>query len=140
MLRWGWGWDGDEVGVVSGLKDKYCIVGVGETAYSRHSGRSTRSLGAEAVRKAINEAGLDPTQVNGMLCYHVGDSTSSSRKTASGSPNSHREPQIDRPCQDAQPSATERPLTRGPKTLIPGPRVGFVVERSYPRPSGGFRG
>jgi acetyl-CoA acetyltransferase len=62
---------------VAGLRDKYCIAGVGETAYSRRSGRSTRSLGAEAVRKAILDAGLDADDVNGMLCYHTGDSTSS---------------------------------------------------------------
>jgi acetyl-CoA acetyltransferase len=62
---------------VTGVKDKYCIVGVGETPYSRHSGRSTRSLGAEAVRNAMADAGLDPSEVNGMLSYHGNDSTSS---------------------------------------------------------------
>src|ERR1700749_4491911 len=62
---------------VTGLKDKYCIVGVGETAYSRHSGRSTRSMGAEAVRNAIIDAGIDPDDVNGMLSYHANDSTTS---------------------------------------------------------------
>jgi acetyl-CoA acetyltransferase len=62
---------------VTGVKDKYCIVGVGETPYSRHSGRSTRSLGAEAVRNAMSDAGLDPWDVNGMLSYHGNDSTSS---------------------------------------------------------------
>jgi acetyl-CoA acetyltransferase len=59
------------------LKDKYCIVGVGETPYVRGAGRSTRSLGVEAVRNAIVDAGLDPTSVNGMLSYQVGDSVSS---------------------------------------------------------------
>jgi acetyl-CoA acetyltransferase len=60
---------------MAGLKDKYCIVGIGETAYSRNSGRSTRSLGTEAVRNAMNDAGLNPCDINGMLCYQVGDST-----------------------------------------------------------------
>jgi acetyl-CoA acetyltransferase len=63
---------------VTGLRDKYCIVGVGETAYTRSSGRSTRSMGAEAVRNAMRDAGLGPEDVNGMMCYHAGDSTSSS--------------------------------------------------------------
>jgi acetyl-CoA acetyltransferase len=62
---------------VTGLKDKYCIVGVGETPYSRHSGRSTRSMGAEAVRKAMTDAGLASDDVNGMLSYHSNDSTTS---------------------------------------------------------------
>ena len=34
-----------------GLKDKYCIVGVGETEYSRDSRRSTRAMAVEAIRR-----------------------------------------------------------------------------------------
>ncbi|MFI0408042.1 thiolase C-terminal domain-containing protein [Actinomadura sp. 3N508] len=60
---------------MGGLKDKYCIVGVGETDYVRGSGRTTRSMGVEAVRNAMNDAGLDATDIDGMLCYQVGDST-----------------------------------------------------------------
>ncbi|MBO0730281.1 MAG: hypothetical protein J2P57_13560 [Acidimicrobiaceae bacterium] len=60
---------------MTGLKDKYCIVGIGETAFSRNAGRSTRSLGAEAVQRAMADAGLGPEDVDGMLNYHVGDST-----------------------------------------------------------------
>ena len=59
------------------LKDKYAIVGVGETEYSRASGRSTRALGVEAIRNAIYDAGLTPQDVDGMLSYHGGDSTPS---------------------------------------------------------------
>ena len=59
------------------LRDKYCIVGVGETEYSRGSGRTTRALGAEAIRNAMHDAGLAPDQVDGMLSYHGGDSTPS---------------------------------------------------------------
>src|SRR5262249_21345255 len=60
---------------LAGLKGRYCIVGIGETTYSRHSGRSTRSLGTEAVRRAMHDAGLQPWEIDGMLNYHVGDST-----------------------------------------------------------------
>ena len=59
------------------LRDKYCIVGVGETEYSRGSGRTTRALGAEAIRNAMHDAGLAQDQVDGMLSYHGGDSTPS---------------------------------------------------------------
>ena len=58
-------------------RDQYCIVGVGETEYSRASGRTTRAMGAEAIRNAIHDAGLTPDQVDGMLSYHGGDSTPS---------------------------------------------------------------
>lgn len=56
------------------LRDKYAIVGVGETAYTRGSGRSTRSMAAEAVRKAVADAGLALSDVDGMLSYQRNDS------------------------------------------------------------------
>ena len=57
------------------LTDKYCIVGVGETTYSKNSGKTTRAMGAEAVRNAIHDAGITAADVNGLLSYHGGDST-----------------------------------------------------------------
>ena len=60
------------------LRDKYCIVGVGETDYSRGSGRSTRALAVEAIRNAVADAGLTTKDIDGMLSYHGGDSTMSS--------------------------------------------------------------
>jgi acetyl-CoA acetyltransferase len=57
------------------LRDKYAIVGVGETAYTRGSGKTTRALATFAVRQAIRDAGLEPGDVDGMLSYQSGDST-----------------------------------------------------------------
>ena len=37
------------------LRDKYAIVGVGETTYTRGSGMTTRALGTWAVRNAIED-------------------------------------------------------------------------------------
>ncbi len=59
------------------LKDKYCIVGVGETEYSRQSGRSTRAMAVEAIRNAMADAGLGRDAVDGMMSYQSGDSTPS---------------------------------------------------------------
>ena len=59
------------------LRGKYAIVGIGETEYSRGSGRTTRAMGAEAIRKAMDDAGLNSQEVDGMLSYHGGDSTPS---------------------------------------------------------------
>ena len=67
---------------MSHLRDKYCIVGVGETEYSRGSGRSTRAMAVEAVRKAILDAGLKASDVDGMMSYQNGDSTPSCRQTS----------------------------------------------------------
>src|SRR5713226_1009353 len=58
------------------LRDKYAIVGVGETTYTRGSNKTTRALGSWAVRNAILDAGLKPTDIDGMLDYSGGDSTS----------------------------------------------------------------
>ena len=57
------------------LRDKYATVGVGETAYTRGSGRTTRALATQAVRNAISDAGLKPADIDGMLSYQSGDST-----------------------------------------------------------------
>ena len=59
-----------------GLKDQYAIVGIGMTEISRDSGRTTRALGVEAVRAAMQDAGLGAGEVDGMLSYHGNDSTS----------------------------------------------------------------
>jgi acetyl-CoA acetyltransferase len=57
------------------LRDKYAIVGVGETTYTRGAGKTTRALGTWAVRNAIEDAGLKPSDIDGMLSYQMGDST-----------------------------------------------------------------
>src|SRR5712691_10581903 len=57
------------------LRDTYCVVGVGETEYSRASGRTTRAMAVEAIRRAILDAGLTARDVDGMLDYQGGDST-----------------------------------------------------------------
>ena len=62
----------------SALKDKYSIVGIGETDYTRGSGRSTRALAIEAIRNAVTDAGLKMQDIDGMLSYHGGDSVNSS--------------------------------------------------------------
>src|ERR1700748_1818234 len=58
------------------LRDKYAVVGVGETTYTRGSGRTTRALGTWAVPHAILDAALKPPHIDGMSCYQGGDSTS----------------------------------------------------------------
>src|SRR5205823_12158208 len=58
------------------LRDKYAIVGIGETTYTRGSGITTRALGTWAVRNAILDAGLQASDIDGMLDYSGGDSTS----------------------------------------------------------------
>ncbi|MFH1146456.1 MAG: transporter [Pseudomonadota bacterium] len=48
-------------------KDKFAIVGIGDTEYSRKSGVSTTVLGLEAAKKAAEDAGLKPRDIDGMI-------------------------------------------------------------------------
>ncbi|MEC9284426.1 MAG: hypothetical protein VYC36_00465 [Pseudomonadota bacterium] len=56
------------------LRGKYAIVGVGETPYTRGSGTTTRALGTHAVRCAVEDAGLEMDDIDGMLSYSGNDS------------------------------------------------------------------
>ena len=53
------------------LKDRYCIVGIGETEYSRNSGRTTRAMAVEAIKKALDDAGLRSGDVDGMIAAGI---------------------------------------------------------------------
>jgi acetyl-CoA acetyltransferase len=50
------------------------VIGIGRTAYSRNSGRTTRSMAVSAGRDAIADAGLVPGDVDGICTYMVNDS------------------------------------------------------------------
>lgn len=51
------------------LGDKAAIVGIGATEFSKESGRSEMSLACEAVAAAIADAGLQPSDIDGMVTY-----------------------------------------------------------------------
>ncbi len=49
------------------LKDKACIVGVGESTFSRGSGKTDLRLLLDASMSAINDAGLKPHDIDGII-------------------------------------------------------------------------
>jgi acetyl-CoA acetyltransferase len=51
------------------LSNKAAIVGAGNTEFSKNSGRSELSLACEAVLAALDDAGLKPSDVDGMVTY-----------------------------------------------------------------------
>lgn len=59
------------------LKDKAAIAGIGWTPFSRNSGVSVLALALEACRRAIEDAGLSPQDIDGVACYEFGDSVPS---------------------------------------------------------------
>ena len=57
---------GGRVGV---RRSAAAVVGLGQTAYTRGSGRDEWSLAIEAVAAAIEDSGLDPGDVDGLVRY-----------------------------------------------------------------------
>lgn len=51
------------------LSGKTAIAGIGATEFSKESGRSEMQLAVEAVMGALNDAGIDPSEVDGMSSY-----------------------------------------------------------------------
>lgn len=51
------------------LKDEACIVGIGETEFSKNSGRSELQLACEAVSAALDDCGLEPSKVDGLTTF-----------------------------------------------------------------------
>ena len=45
------------------------IAGIGQTEFSKNSGRSELQLAAEAAKAALDDAGLDPADVDGMITF-----------------------------------------------------------------------
>ncbi len=49
------------------LRDKSCVTGIGETAYMRGSTKTAFELQIESSLKAINDAGLSPKDIDGII-------------------------------------------------------------------------
>jgi 3-oxoacyl-[acyl-carrier-protein] synthase III len=48
------------------MKDQVAIVGIGTTGYARDLGRTAPTLAIEAGSAAIKDAGLRPSDINGV--------------------------------------------------------------------------
>jgi acetyl-CoA acetyltransferase len=53
------------------LSGKAAIAGIGATEFSKDSGRSELQLAAEAVRAALTDAGLAPSDVDGLVTFSM---------------------------------------------------------------------
>jgi acetyl-CoA acetyltransferase len=51
------------------LKDEAVIAGIGQTEFSKNSGRSELLLACAAVKAALDDAGLTPGDVDGMTTF-----------------------------------------------------------------------
>jgi acetyl-CoA acetyltransferase len=57
------------VSEINKLRDAGAIVGIGATEFSKDSGRSDLQLAIEACEAAISDAGIEPSQVDGMVTF-----------------------------------------------------------------------
>ena len=62
----------DEEGNMSSLRDKAAVTGIGETAYTRGTDKSALMLTLEASLAAIEDAGLSPKDIDGVIPYAAG--------------------------------------------------------------------
>ena len=53
------------------FQNSVAIVGVGETDYSRNSGRTELTLALQAIQAALNDAGIEPRDVDGLMKWWV---------------------------------------------------------------------
>jgi len=56
--------------LVNSLKDKYAVVGAGKTRLGKLPGRSSYSLNVEAIKNALDDAGLNVSDVDAVLCKY----------------------------------------------------------------------
>ena len=53
------------------LRDKAAIIGIGETDFSTNSGRTELKLAVQATLAACEDAGIEPTAIDGMVRYDM---------------------------------------------------------------------
>ena len=51
------------------IKDNVALVGIGQTEYSKNSGRSEAQLACEAIQAAVDDAGLRLEDIDGLVKF-----------------------------------------------------------------------
>ena len=51
------------------LSNRAAIAGIGQTEFSKASGRTELQLACEAVKAALDDAGLSPADVDGLITF-----------------------------------------------------------------------
>ena len=51
------------------VKDRTAIVGIGQTEFAKSIDRSEKHLALEAIKLALDDAGIEPTEVDGLSSY-----------------------------------------------------------------------
>ena len=80
MTEWGYASELDDV------RGEVAIVGIGETAYTKASGRTAREIGAEAAERAIADAGSNPPTSTASPARARSPTSTSPRSTSTSAP------------------------------------------------------
>ena len=56
------------------LRNRAAIAGIGQTEFSKESGRSELQLACEAIKAALDDAGLAPREVDGLATFTMDSS------------------------------------------------------------------
>jgi acetyl-CoA acetyltransferase len=56
------------------MRNRTAIVGIGQTEFSKESGRTELQLACEAVKAALDDAGLTPADVDGLITFTMDNS------------------------------------------------------------------
>jgi 3-oxoacyl-[acyl-carrier-protein] synthase III len=56
------------------LSGRTAIAGIGQTEFSKESGRTELQLACESVRSALDDAGLEPADVDGLVTFTLDSS------------------------------------------------------------------
>ncbi|MEO8605639.1 MAG: lipid-transfer protein [bacterium] len=69
------------------IKDRTAIVGIGLTPFAKKRDRTELSAGCEAIKLALDDAGLSPRDVDGMVRYEIESNTQEKYARALGIEN-----------------------------------------------------
>ena len=69
------------------VRDKTAIVGIGETEFSKNCGRSELQMACEAILAAVEDAGLDVKEIDGIVNYTLDKAEQWEMARALGIPN-----------------------------------------------------
>jgi acetyl-CoA acetyltransferase len=69
------------------LKDKTAIVGVGQLPFAKDIGRSEEVTALEASRLALEDAGLEPSDIDGMMKWSIQNTSENAIARSLGVPN-----------------------------------------------------
>jgi acetyl-CoA acetyltransferase len=70
-----------------GVADKAAIVGIGQSEFSKNIGRSERTIALEAIALALEDAGVSPDEVDGLVRFDLESTTEAEIARNLGIPN-----------------------------------------------------